>query len=306
MTSTVHIEGGFLVLATGVVQADLVVEESIIAAISTRSLRAASEDEVIDARGLVVMPGGIDPHVHVWEPGTDIEGFRAASEGAAAGGITTFFDMPLSDPPTTDLPGFEHKLRLARAGCIVDFGLWGGLVPDKLQEVPALTERGVIGFKAFLNRPRISFFTNIEDGSLLEGMALIRDAGSVIGLHAENDAILRRRKEVLELAGRRDPKSHAEWRPPIAELEGIQRSLLFAREEGVSLHIVHLSLADGAEAIWRAKKMDEDVTVETCPAYLLMDEEDLLRLGPYANSDPPIPPRTQPGQTLGSPATGHN
>ncbi|HEV8352959.1 MAG TPA: amidohydrolase family protein, partial [bacterium] len=268
-----------MVLEDRVVEADLVLEGERIAAIEPRGSHPAAGDEVIDASGKVVLPGGVDPHVHVWEPGApELEGFEAASQGAAAGGITTFIEMPLSQPPTVDVESFALKRRLAEASCVVDFALWGGLLPGKLGNVASLREAGAVGFKAFMNKPRIDYYTNLPDGLLLEAMRQVKAAGSLIAVHCENEEILAYNREMLLAASRRDYLSHSDWKPVVAELDAIQRVLLFAGEVGVPVHVVHLSTARGAEMIAQAKARGQAVTVETCPHYLLLDLDDLARL----------------------------
>src|SRR5215467_8070511 len=170
-------------LATG---HDIAVTDGQIAAVG-RDLAMTGVTE-IDAHGLHVFPGGVDPHVHFNEPGrTDWEGVATGSQALARGGCTTYVDMPLnSSPVTVDEEAFELKLRAANASSLVDFGLWGGLVPGKLGQVEALVRRGVLGFKAFMCDSGVAEFPAADDVTLWEGMRRCADVGSPVLVHAEN------------------------------------------------------------------------------------------------------------------------
>ncbi|MGI9061403.1 MAG: allantoinase [Ktedonobacteraceae bacterium] len=287
------VRNGTLVTTTDVSNADLAVSDGRIVAIGP-NLAGTSKEE-INAAGYHVFPGVIDAHVHFNEPGrTDWEGFATGTAALAAGGTTTFFDMPLnSSPPTIDAASFDLKLKAAQANSLVDFALWGGLVPGNLAHLDELAERGVIGFKAFMSNSGISDFSAVDDLTLYEGMARAAQLGKIVALHAESDQItaaLARRAIAHSRTGIRD---YLNSRPIIAELEAIQRAILFAQETGCALHIVHVSSGRGISLVAEARVRGIDVSCETCTHYLVLTEEDVEKLGAVAKCAPPLRPQTE-------------
>lgn len=282
------IRNGQVVAADGITQADIAVADERIAAIQP-ALEGTSKEE-IDARGLHVFPGVIDAHLHFNEPGrAEWEGFATGTRALAAGGTTTYFDMPLnSHPPTVDAQGFDLKLAAAQAQSLVDFGLWGGLVPGNLDHMEELVERGVVGFKAFMSNSGIEDFQAVDDLTLYEGMVKAAKLGCIIAVHAENDAItnLMARRAISE--GKLSVRDYLNSRPVIAELEAIIRAILFARETGCALHIVHVSTGRGVSLVAASRLSGIDVSCETCPHYLSLTEEDVEQLGAVAKCAPPI------------------
>ncbi len=281
------ITGALLVTTEGIVQGALGITEGKIAAISESRL---SGQEVISAHGRVVLPGAVDLHVHFNEPGrAHWEGWGSGSRAAAAGGVTTVVEMPLNSvPPVTTPAALEVKVKAAQAQSVVDYALWGGLITDNLEQLSALAQAGVIGFKAFMCHSGTEEFTHVEDGILNEGLTRLSALGHFLAVHAENNWITQDRAERLRAQGRRDRRAWGEARPPIAELEAISRALFLAREARCRLHIVHMSLPEGAEVIRQARAAGQTVTVETCAHYLALTDDDLVRLGPVAKCAPPL------------------
>ncbi|HYP20188.1 MAG TPA: allantoinase [Chloroflexia bacterium] len=282
------IRNGQVVAADGVTHADIAVADGRIADIGP-ALEGAAKEE-IDAGGLHVFPGVIDAHLHFNEPGrSEWEGFATGSRALAAGGTTTYFDMPLnSHPPTIDAQAFDLKLAAAQAQSLVDFGLWGGIVPGNLDRMEELAERGVVGFKAFMSNSGIEDFQAVDDLTLYEGMVKAAKLGCIVAVHAENDAItsLMARRAISE--GKLSVRDYLDSRPVIAELEAIIRAILFARETGCALHIVHVSTGRGVSLVAASRLSGIDVSCETCPHYLLLTEEDVEQLGAVAKCAPPI------------------
>lgn len=247
--------------------------------------------ETIDARGLHAFPGVIDAHVHFNEPGrADWEGIATGSAALAAGGGTCFIDMPLnSSPPTLDAPSFALKLAACRGAARTDFALWGGLTPDNLDQLEALAECGVVGFKAFMSSSGIDDFRSCDDESLYRGMRIAARLGLPVAVHAENEGMTHARAEMARAAGRTSVRDYLDSRPVLAEAEAISRALLFAEETGCALHIVHTSSSRGVELVRQAADTGQcNVTCETCPHYLLLSEEDVERLGAAAKCAPPL------------------
>ncbi|MCL6567540.1 MAG: allantoinase AllB [Meiothermus silvanus] len=281
------VANGRIVTPGGSFLGSLGIREGRIAAFSEEVLLG---QEVLDARGLAVLPGGVDLHVHFSEPGrTHWEGWGPGSRAAAAGGITTVVEMPLNAiPATTTRAALEAKVAAARGQSVVDYALWGGLVTDNLDHLAELAEAGVIGFKAFMFDTKDETFPPVGDGLLFEGMRRIGTLGHFLAVHAESTGIIARLTEGLKGQGRRDRRAWGEARPPISELEAIQRALLLAREADCPLHFVHVSIPEGVALIQEARAKGQQVTLETCAHYLTLTEEDLVRLGPVAKCAPPL------------------
>ncbi len=257
--------GGTVVTARGVENADIAIAGGQITAVG---LNLADDGVDIDATGLHVFPGGIDSHVHFNEPGrTEWEDIAHGSAALAAGGYTTFIDMPLNSlPVTTTVEAFDLKLGAMNRSSMVDFGLWGGLVPGNLNELEGLVERGVMGFKAFMCPSGIDEFPACDKRTLREGMKRIAEFG---------------------------PRGHnardfVASRPPRAELAAIAVAVETAGATGCPVHIVHVSTALGADLIAAAQRLGADVSGETCPHYLLYTEADMERLGGIAKCAPPF------------------
>lgn len=273
---------------SGVEFQDVAISDGKIAAIEA-DLRGAAH-ETIDAAGLHILPGMIDSHVHFNEPGrADWEGFETGSRALAAGGGTMFFDMPLNaHPPTLDAEGFDQKLTCAQGTALVDFAFWGGIVPGNLDRLEELSDRGVIGFKAFMSKSGIEDFPRADDHTLREGMNRAARLGKIVAVHAESETITSELTQKSIAQGKTSVRDYLDSRPERAELEAIRRALEFAGETDCALHIVHVSCPDSISAITLARSQGIDVTCETCPHYLLLTEEDMERIGPIAKCAPPL------------------
>lgn len=248
-----------------------------------------SAAQVVDLGGKVLMPGVVDDHVHFNEPGrTHWEGYRTGSMGAAAGGATTIFEMPLNaTPPTINREFLARKRQAVRDQAVVDYGNWGGLVDNNLEDLSGLDEDGVIGFKAFMSNSGVDF-ARVDDDLLYAGLKFAGQVGNLIGTHAENEYVTRFLGQEMRAAGRTDRASWYESRPPESELEAIQRACYWAGFAGGNLHIVHITVADGMRAVAEAKERGVHVTSETCPHYLFFDHKDYERIGPAAKCAPPL------------------
>ncbi len=246
--------------------------------------------EEFDASGLAVFAGVIDAHVHFNEPGrTDWEGFETGSHAAAAGGTTTVFDMPLNaHPPTIDARSFDVKRAAAGQNSIVDFGLWGGLVPGNSSQLEALRDRGVVGLKAFMCNSGIDDFPHVNLATLREGMRIAADLGMLVAVHAESEEMTRALTEARLSAGQTTVADYLESRPVEAELEAIRSAIEVAHETGCRLHIVHVSCGSGVELVAEARAKGVDVTCETCPHYLVLCGTDMQDIGATAKCAPPL------------------
>jgi allantoinase len=274
------IRGGTIVTARGVEKLDIAIAGEQITAVG---VNLPDDGEETDASGLHIFPGGIDSHVHFNEPGrTEWEDIAHGSAALAAGGYTMFIDMPLNNlPVTTDVEAFDLKLEAMKRSSIVDFGLWGGLVPGNLDQLEPLVRRGVMGFKAFMCPSGIDEFPASDRITLREGMKRIAALGSILLVHAEDPARL------LEPHGT-GPFDFIRSRPQEAERSAIEIAVDLADATGCPLHVVHLSTTRGMELIREAQQKGLDVSGETCPHYLLYVEADLQRLGGTAKCAPPF------------------
>jgi allantoinase len=282
------LRGGVVVTSEGETRADIAVTDGRIVEIGP-GISGAPRVE-IDGAHLHVFPGVIDAHVHFNEPGrTEWEGFATGSRALAAGGATTCIEMPLNaHPPTIDGASFDLKVAAARASAVVDFALWGGLVPGNVSRMDELAERGVVGFKAFMSASGIDDFAASDDLTLFEGMARAARLGRIVAVHAENDGVTRELAARAIAEGRTGVRDYLASRPVVAELEAIQRAILFAAETGCVLHVVHVSTGRGVALVSEARARGVDVSCETCPHYLVFTEEDVERIGALAKCAPPI------------------
>jgi allantoinase len=282
------VRGGTVQTAGELVECDVGIVDGSIASVEPRL--GASGREEIDAGALHVLPGCVDVHVHFNEPGrTDWEGFATGSEAAAAGGTTCVVDMPLNaHPPTVDAEAFRLKLAAAEAASRVDFALWGGLVPGNVEQLEELAMLGVVGFKAFMCSSGIEDFEAVDDVTLREGMARAAELGLPVAVHAESAEITVHLAGKAAAEGRCGWRDYARSRPVEAELDAISRALAVAEETGCSLHVVHVSSSRGVGLVAEARARGVDATCETCPHYLLFDEDDLVELGAVAKCAPPL------------------
>ena len=246
--------------------------------------------EELDAGGLVALPGVVDAHVHLNEPGrADWEGFATGTAALAAGGTTTCIDMPLNAiPPTVDGAGFDAKVAAATGVARVDVALWGGLVPGDADRLDELAARGVVGFKAFMSASGVPEFPAADDLTLFDGMARAAALGLPVAVHAESDALTAALAARAVAAGQVTVRDYLASRPVVAELEAIARAILLSEETGCALHVVHVSTGRGVALVAAARARGVDVTCETCPHYLVLGADDAERLGAVAKCAPPL------------------
>ncbi len=224
-----------------------------------------------------LLPGLVDTHVHINEPGrADWEGFETATRAAAAGGVTTLVDMPLNSiPATTGAAALAAKLAAAGGKCRVDVGFWGGVVPGNAAELEGLAAAGVLGFKCFLAPSGVDEFHHVGESDLRDAMPVIARLGLPLLAHAESPGALDRAGGA---PGTPDPRRHAAWlasRPRAAEHEAIALLIRLCEETGARVHIVHLSSADAIPMLREARARGLAVTVETCPHYLCLVSEEI-------------------------------
>ncbi|MDF0375172.1 allantoinase AllB [Streptomyces sp. KA12] len=228
---------------------------------------------LVDVGGDVVMPGLVDTHVHVNDPGrTEWEGFWTATRAAAAGGVTTLLDMPLNSlPPTTTVGNLRVKQDVARSKAHVDVGFWGGALPGNVKDLRPLYEAGVFGFKCFLSPSGVEEFPELDQEQLARSMAEIAGLGGLLIVHAEDP-------EHLAEAPQRSGGRYADFlasRPRDAENAAIAHLIAQARRLGARVHVLHLSSADALPLIAAAKREGVGVSVESCPHFLTLTAEEV-------------------------------
>lgn len=252
------------------------------------SVSDSSRNIDYDFGDLLVLPGMIDAHVHVNEPGrTEWEGFESAGKSAAAGGFTSIVDMPLNCLPAVTTPEALELKRRAAEKCAVETFFWGGVVPDDIDQIPALASAGVSGFKCFLTPPGLNGFDMVTEAHLNRAMPLIEKTGLPLLVHAELPEYL------VQPHG--DPfryQTYLECRPERAEVEAIRLMIRLCRQYRCRVHIVHLSAASALDDLRAARAEGLPITVETCAHYLFFDAEEIPDGATAWKCAPPIRSRS--------------
>ena len=284
MQADIVIAGGEVVTSDAVFRADVAIAGEKIVAVG----QGLGGKKVIDATGKYVMPGAIDSHVHFRAPGYDYkEDWQTGTGAAARGGVTTVLEMPNTLPPTGTLEALKLKQDIAARQAYVDYGIYGLLDEGNIDQLEALADAGVSGFKCFMGNT-FGDLPAPSDGAMLEGFEILARRGLRCTVHAENASIMARRQAKLEAAGRTDPLAHLASRPEVCAIEAVSRAVVFAEWTGARLHIAHKSSKDALYVLRDAKLRGVDVTVETCPQYLLLSTKDHERLGNVLRVNPPI------------------
>lgn len=275
-----------VVTPEGVRPASIFVDGEVIAGVEPGAASVPGGFVLFDFGDRVVMPGLVDTHVHVNEPGrTDWEGFETATRAAAAGGTTTLFDMPLNSvPPTTSVAALREKAAAASGKCLIDVGFWGGVVPGNTEELAAMADLGVPGFKCFLVPSGVPEFGDVSGTELAEALSEILRIGSVLLVHAEDPRRIGR-------APAGEPRKYTTYlatRPSGAEDDAVALLARLARETGARIHVVHLSSAGAIAAVETARKNGLSLSAETCPHYLFFAAEDVPDGATEFKCAPPI------------------
>jgi len=255
------------VLPDGTRPAAVVVDGASITAIEDYGTHIDGAADV-DLAELALLPGLVDTHVHVNEPGrTDWEGFATATRSALAGGVTTICDMPLNSlPPTVSVAALREKQAAADGQCWVDVAFWGGAVPGNTGELAGLHEAGVVGFKCFLLDSGVPEFPPLDVAELRAAMTVLAGLDATLIVHAEDGG------EISSASGQ-DYGTFVASRPPKAERRAIEKVISAAAGTGARAHIVHLSAAECAAMIAGAKGAGIRLSAETCPHYLFFAAE---------------------------------
>src|SRR5216684_1860270 len=273
------IRGERVVTPEAVGPASIHIRNGLIVAIAKRD-EVPEGCPVYDAGQSVVMPGLVDTHVHINEPGrTDWEGFETATRAAAAGGVTTLVDMPLNSiPATTTAEALRTKIEAAQGRCWVDVGFWGGVVPGNAPQLRRLFDAGVLGFKCFLIHSGVEEFRHVTETDFRAALKELAALGAVLIVHAELPGPVDRAMQARPSGGPADPRRYSTFlrsRPREAENEAVALVIRLSRELRARVHVVHHSSADALPMLCQARNDGVPITVETCPHYLCFAAEEI-------------------------------
>ena len=288
------VRGGTIVTTAGVRAASIAVRDGRIAEVLAPEAGVAAAD-IIDAAGLHILPGVIDTHVHTRHPGVPgREDFLSGTTAAAAGGITTIFEMPISKLPVNSGESLARRAELLQPTARIDYALYGGAGHENLDAIASQAEAGAIAFKTFLQPPpptRLDEFFGLwctDEVTLRELMRVVKATGLRHCFHCEHTATFEALQRQLQAQGRVTGTAHAESRPTVVEDLSVAIVLALAEDLGARVQVVHCSSPRSARMARDARWRGVDATVETCPPYLFFTDEALDRLGPYAKCNPPL------------------
>ena len=288
------ITNGMVVTERGIEAVDIALNDGQIAALFSHGTPFESA-EIIDAAGQYVIPGAIDIHFHCRAPAYPERGdFATETRAAAAGGVTTIFEMPISKPCCATGDIFRARKALGEANAYVNFALYGAPGLLDRDEIADMVAEGAIAWKIFMTGAPAGRNDEFEglclpsvDG-LYQAMKLVAETGLVCTVHPEDNVLLEWHTAQLKAANRNDIFAHGESRPPHVEALAIATLLTLNESVGMNLHIAHLSSKEALEVFRRFKRTGSTASAETCPHYLFFTEEDLGRVGPYAKINPPL------------------
>jgi dihydropyrimidinase len=276
---TVVIKGGTVVTATETMQANVLIDGEKVVAIAqgTAQTWAEGADQVIDATGKYVVPGGVDVHTHFELPfgGTYVsDNFETGTRAAAFGGTTTVVDFAVQVKGETVMDGFENWMKKAEGNCAIDYGfhmIVGDINDASLKEMERIVNEGVTTFKLFMAYPGVLYS---DDGEIFRAMQQAAKDGTMIMMHAENGIAIDVLRDQAAARGETDPKYHTVTRPPQTESEAVHRAIALAEVAGAPLYVVHMSAKEGVMEITHARDKGMNAFGETCPHYLYLSVED--------------------------------
>ncbi|MFX0107529.1 MAG: allantoinase AllB [Candidatus Hodarchaeota archaeon] len=271
-----------LLLESGITRGGFGVRDGRICILATDE-HLPSADVIIDAEGKIVMPGLIDAHAHIHDPKMlDHEDFTTGTRAAAAGGVTTVIDMPLTNQVDTP-SAVDEKISQGDSMTLTDFSFYGGMVnSENIKAIPTLIEKGIAAFKAFTCDPY-----RANAGVIVQSLSEVSECGGHITIHAENQGVLDEFKREME--GDWDaPISHSLARPNLAEQLAVKQTIGIAQQTGGHLHVAHITTREGIREIEQGRKEGVAVTTEVCPHHLVFQRDEMNRLGPRSKMNPPL------------------
>lgn len=278
----------------GIIRAGVAVKDGKIIAIAADDYLPQAR-EMIDGCGQHLLPGGVDPHVHFRDPSkNERETFLTGSMAAAAGGVTTVCEHPISMPPPYSPELLRRRIEIADRQSVVDFAFFGAAGADKLEEIPKLAREDIIAFKTFFHEPpegrdlEFTGLTMANDAKIYEGFQAVAKTGKILAIHAENNDIIADQIKKFRAAGKVSGIHHAASRPPISEIEAVAKVLCLAETTKTRVELCHISTGAAAELVKQAKDRGQEAYLETCPHYLFLNETALEEFGPFAKCNPPL------------------
>ncbi|MGI6423660.1 MAG: allantoinase AllB [Tepidanaerobacteraceae bacterium] len=294
MLNDINIIGGTVITPEKSVKADIGIKEGKIVNISTNGDLHHGR-RILDVSGSIVMPGMIDAHVHMRAPSfSHREDFASGTAAAAAGGITTIVEMPVSKPPTSDVDTLKSRINHALNNAYIDFCFYAGAGSSNIEEIPKLAECGVVGFKTFLMPPppgrEKEFYglCTLDEKSLKELFGIIGKENLLLAIHAEDQEIIKTETELIQKSGRKDLEAFGFSRPPISEIRAVKKIIKNLGKANTKILICHVSTPEVIDNIQCAKQYGLKVYSETCPHYLLLNVEEAKKYGGFARVKPPI------------------
>lgn len=268
------------------------IKDGIITTISREYLKG---EKVIDAKGKVVLPGTVDPHVHIRAPGHEYrETFLSGTKEAALGGVTTVLEMPVSSPPPYSPEIVNKRMAIAEKETVVDMAFFGAAGTDQKDSIIPCSKSGIVAFKTFLHEApagreeEFIGLTASNTGDQYELMEILARTGVITAFHAENNDMIKKNIARLKKEGKVSPIYHERSRPPVVEMEATAKILLFAEKTGAKVEIAHISTPEVVELVRQAKLKGVYAIAETCPHYLFLNENALEEFGAFAKCNPPL------------------
>ena len=289
------ISNAHIIVENDVLYGNIAIKDGKIISIGTDSSNLLESVDMIDAKGAYLLPGGVDPHVHIRYPGGTLrETFYTGSCAAAAGGTTTVIEHPISTPPQYSPETLQPRVDKVQEESIIDVAFLGAAGNESINEIPRIAQAGIVGFKTFLHSApegrEKEFFglTSANNYELLEVMKEVKKTGLPFAAHGEDNDLVSGAIAKLRSEGRCDPIDHAYSRPPLVEVLAVERLIRLAKETGCSLYLVHISTPEAVEVAQSARADGIDLYIETCPQYLYLTDDALIKYGSYAKCNPAL------------------
>lgn len=294
MINDLNVIDGVIVTSKRIIKAGIGIKDGKIVSISKKE-DLFSAKKVLRVKDCIIMPGMIDSHVHIRGPSfSHREDFQTGTVAAAAGGITTIAEMPVSSLPTSDIDTLLKRIKVASDNSYVDFSFYAGAGTSNIKKIEGLARGGVVGFKTFLMPPpegREQEFYGLctsDWESFREILRLIKKTGLFLAIHAEDNEIIGRETKRIKSLGGKNLKAFSHSRPPISEIQAIKNVIESQKLVNTKISICHVSTPEGIEIINKAKEKGLDIHAETCPQYLFLNEEKASKFGSFARVKPPI------------------
>ena len=291
-----------VVTEEGAFRGDVAVEAGKIVAIGNLS-SAMKAETVVDAKGLYLLPGGVDPHFHVRYPSHPERGtFETETKAAAAGGVTTIIEHPISMPPQYSKSILMARVQAAEEQCVVDIAFLGAAGGETLEYIQEVGSAGIVGYKTFLHAApegRDKEFVGLtmkDNYELYKGFQEIKQTGLMVSAHAEDNDLISGLIKESRAKGNTSGIDHAKTRPSITEVLAVERLIRFSKENNVPLYLVHISTPEAARVAKAARGAGQEIYIETCPHYLFLNEQALVEHNAYAKCNPPLRPAAEVAQ----------